>query len=142
MVRISNLLRAIVRYPYHNYSMEEKNKVIDLYIKDGILYGVYLPAVITLEVAEEVVKQRSLLYEGQTFAIIADIRNVKSVTAAARIFFSKPENNANLSAGALLVSNIFQETIGNIFIFFNKPPIPSKVFKKEEDAVKWLKMFN
>lgn len=121
--------------------MEEKNKVIDLYVKDGILYGIYLPAVLTLEVAEEVLKQRLIVCDGKTYPVLADIRNVKSVTSPARIFFSKPESNILLSAGALLVNNIFQETIGNIFIYLNKPPIPSKLFRKESDAVRWLNTF-
>ena len=31
--------------------------------------------------------------------------------------------------------------IGNFFIKFNRPSIPTKMFKKEENALKWLNSF-
>ncbi|ABG58943.1 STAS/SEC14 domain-containing protein [Cytophaga hutchinsonii] len=122
-------------------SKKYESECIKFYIEEGILYGIYLAPVLTLEVAQEVVKQRLLFAAGVTYPVLADIRNIKSVTSQARAFFAKPESNTFISAGALIVNNIFLETIGNIFIYLNKPSIPSRLFRNEQDAVKWLKTF-
>ncbi|MEO9533182.1 MAG: STAS/SEC14 domain-containing protein [Crocinitomicaceae bacterium] len=40
---------------------------------------------------------------------------------------------------ALVATNLVSEVASNFFLGFNQPEIPIKLFKNEDDALKWLK---
>lgn len=61
-------------------SKKYTNELIEFYIQDGILYGIYITPILSLEVAQEIVKQRLLFTGVNTYPVLADIRNIKSVT--------------------------------------------------------------
>ena len=115
-----------------------KNDSVELVFKENILFGIYQPACVTLDVAQEAVKQRIAFSAEQTYPVLIDIRNVKSVSAETRKYLSTPESFYLISVAAIIVNNVFQETIGNIFIYLNKRPVPLRIFKSEYEAIKWL----
>jgi len=41
----------------------------------------------------------------------------------------------------MIVKNTFQETIGNIFIFLNRPAVPARLFTDKKEAIKWLENY-
>lgn len=116
-----------------------KDENVELFFKDAILFGIYQPPVVTLDVAQKAVKQRLTFSEGKTYRVLIDIRRIKSVTAEARKFLAEPYCFDGISIAAIVVNNIFQETIGNIYIYLSKHPVPLKLFRSEKDAMNWLK---
>ncbi len=76
--------------------------------------------------------------EGMTYPVLADIRAVKSVEPAARKFLAGDVSTNLISAGAILINNQFHKVAGNIFIQFNKPKMPTRLFTDESEALAWV----
>ncbi len=109
---------------------------------DGIIRAIALPDLkVTLEIIKEVNAHIKKLYKGKKVPVFADIRGVKSITREARLLPSSEDSVNVCSAAALLIGSPLSKVIGNLFIGLNKPPYPTKLFKKEDEAVEWLKGF-
>ena len=58
-----------------------------------------------------------------------------------REFWAKTESCPYSSADAYITATVGHKLIGNIYLKFNKPGRPTKMFTTMEDAVEWLKNF-
>ena len=110
---------------------------------DGILrYFIALPnAEITLEDMQEIVAAYEKINKGMTRPGLGDIRNIKSVDRAARLYASSKEAAQWVSATALLVESPVSRMVGNFFLGVNRPPYPTRLFTSEAKAIEWLTRF-
>lgn len=69
---------------------------------------------------------------------LVDVRGVKKVTKEFRQYCATEEAAAYTRAVALLVSSGFSKIAGNIYLNFNKPKNPTKLFTDENKAEKWF----
>jgi len=118
-----------------------KNEDVEIYIQEGILHVNYFTSVLTMEIVETGIKQRMQMSAGKSYPMVADIRNIKTISLKVRSYLARPENSELLTAGAMIVKNTFQETIGNIFIFLNRPAVPARLFTDKKEAIKWLENY-
>ena len=119
-----------------------KNEVIELWLENGIVYAIYTKnAVITLEIAKEIVYERLRIVGARTYPSLSDYTGNMQITKEARAFFASSESIKQVSAGAFLVKNLIQQFLGNAFLKFNKPTIPARIFSNKEDAIKWLEFY-
>lgn len=81
------------------------------------------------------------LCRGRKHPLLIDLKHLQSITPEARSYFSARDRETDISAFAFLIHSNFQRMVGNIFIQFNRPPLPTKLFNEEEDALVWLKEF-
>jgi hypothetical protein len=58
-----------------------------------------------------------------------------------RKFMASEESLVYSKAEAFLLRSLAQKILINFYIKFDKPLVPTKVFTKEEEAIKWLKGF-
>jgi hypothetical protein len=58
-----------------------------------------------------------------------------------REFWAKVESCPYSAADAYLTATIGHKLIGNIYLKFNKPGRPTKMFTTNEDAIEWLRNF-
>jgi hypothetical protein len=63
------------------------------------------------------------------------------VTKEARDNAITLEEQSPVSAVAVIADNLAYRIIANFYLKINKPKSPYKVFKKVEDAIKWLEQF-
>jgi len=61
--------------------------------------------------------------------------------AETREFWSQKEACPYASAEAYIASNFSHKFIGNFYLRFNKPGRPTRIFSKQEEAIKWLRTF-
>lgn len=80
-------------------------------------------------------------YIGKKFPLLIDAREVKSISREARQHFSTEGRETCTNAFGIIVKSSLSRVIGNFFMGINKPPLPTKLFDKEEDAVMWLLQF-
>ncbi len=113
------------------------------YIENDILFlRVKKDADFTLEAAIEGVKVRKEIQKGKKFPVLLDTRQMFQVSKEANEYgASKEVSELSLAMAILTGNSMAARIIGNFFIKFNKPFIPTKLFKKEENAVKWLKNY-
>lgn len=58
-----------------------------------------------------------------------------------REFWALKDSCPYASADAYLAATLGHKMIGNIYLKFNKPGRPTRVFSQSEDAVEWLRTF-
>lgn len=118
------------------------NQWLEFWIKDGILFAKYHAGVyIDLNAAKNILAERLAYCQGKSFPSLVDSTQVKYWTREARAFMATPENNQLFKAMAILVNSRTAEVIFNYYLYFNKPSIPTKSFRVEAEALKWLQQF-
>ncbi len=110
--------------------------------EDGIMRQVTLPVPEhTLDDAKENVEIAAKICKGKKVPGLIDIREVKSASREARMYFTGDESAKVLNAAAMLVDSPVSRIIGNFFIGLNKAPFPCKLFSSESAAIEWLREF-
>jgi hypothetical protein len=64
-----------------------------------------------------------------------------SLTPETRKFMATEESLLYSKAEAFLLKSLAQKILINFYIKFDKPLVPTRVFTKEDEAIKWLKGF-
>ena len=107
---------------------------------DEIVFATYVPRLeITLDVAQELVKNRILFAQNRPHYTLIDFTNVKAVTKEARDYMNSPEGGLKgLLGGAFLSNNVVATLFINLFLKVWKPTIPARFFTTREDALEWL----
>jgi hypothetical protein len=109
---------------------------------DGIARTKVKPfAEVTLVEARENSIAVNNLSAGNTFPLLIDSRNIRSITKEARDFFSMNNRDSCISAFAILIDSPLSRIIGNFFMGLNKPRVPARLFTIEKEALDWLKEF-
>ncbi|MCO6499940.1 MAG: hypothetical protein J5I47_06115 [Vicingus serpentipes] len=113
------------------------------YIEDEILFmRSKKDADITLRATIESVNARRQLQNGKKMLMLVDTRDIWQVSSESRAYSTKKRVEDLTIAMALLPgSNMTTILIANFFIKFNKPSIPTKLFKTEDKAIEWLNSF-
>jgi hypothetical protein len=81
------------------------------------------------------------LCRGRKLPLLIDLKNLKSITPQARSYFSARDRETDIVAFAFIIHSNFQRMVGNIFIQFNRPRVPTRLFNDEETAIAWLKPY-
>ena len=109
---------------------------------DGImLIEIKGGAVFTLLEARENVEVAEEMLLGRRIPLLIDIRKVRSIDRAARIYFASEEAVRSIRAQAMLFSSPVSRIIANFFLGFNQPPCPTRIFNSEARAMEWLRGF-
>jgi hypothetical protein len=115
-----------------------ENDYVAVWIEDGILFGLYKKnCIIGLEAAKEIVALRKQLTKEVPYPCIAYINYIKVVTKEARKYLASEDNGQLLKLA--LTDSGFSKILGNIFLSLDKPIMPTRLFTKKDEAVKWLK---
>lgn len=101
----------------------KENMVLDIPLQEK-LYGLY-----------------NTICEGKKYGFIFQAMDNVTITKEARDNAIKLEKTSSSHATAAIASSLPYRLVANFYLKFNKPKIPFKIFRKEEDAVKWLHTF-
>lgn len=120
--------------------IETETAILEL--RDGYLYIAFKKdAEIELEHVIANKEAREKIQQGKKMLVLGDIRYMWHISKAAQDYLaSKEVTNLNI-AMAILTSSLMTVLLANFFIKFKKPATPTKMFKNEEKAIKWLLSF-
>jgi hypothetical protein len=114
---------------------------VSIELKDDILYFTYLPgAVITINIAKEMIKQRTEYTDGVAYPFLVMGEGLKAMDKESRDYSAK-EGTVGVLAAALLVNSVYTQFFGNMFLRITQTSISSKIFTDKEEALKWLEQF-
>ena len=109
---------------------------------EGIIRASSKPNVdLDLESAQDCVQGLAAILGGVRRPILVDFTDTRSVSRDARKYFAGEETTRIESAAALLVGSPLARAIGNFFMGFNNPSIPTRLFTSEAEALEWLRGF-
>lgn len=112
-----------------------------LWLDQQILHARFKSAEVNFEIAQKSLEERKKITEKKTLPLLVDISHVKSVSKEARELLAHKDHTVGLSASALLTSSYLSKIIGNLFLKFNKPSIPTRIVNTKEEGVKFLSTF-
>ncbi len=124
-------------------STSYQNELYKIEFKEGILFVTYISGPITLDVAKNLVLQRTKLTNNQPCPVLVNSVHVNEIDLNARSFLASEEGVKGLTAGAIVTNSIFTKHLANFFmnISFSKSKMPARVFSDEKDAIEWLNQF-
>jgi hypothetical protein len=109
---------------------------------DGIIeFALKSNTTLNISDAKSIVDATEKLGGGKKFPLLISAGNFTLVDTEVRYYAASPEANRFTIASGIVVNNLAQKLLGNAYIKFNKPPTPTRLFTKEEEAVKWLKTY-
>jgi hypothetical protein len=89
----------------------------------------------------EVVSALEIFYEEKKFPLLIVVDEYTLPTPEARAYIATPESDPYASAEAYVIQSFTQKLAGNVYLSFNKPARPTRLFNSEEKAIEWLKTF-
>ena len=95
---------------------------------------------LSLDIAKTLVESRIFFSKGNSYALLIDMRGIKSTTREARRYLATVGATL-VKAGALNTGSPMNRTLGNIFLKIDKPEVPLKLFTDEGKARQWLVPF-
>lgn len=113
-----------------------------LFWDDRVFHARFLRhAEVTLEDARENTEAAATLTGGRRRPMLVDLREIRSQTSDARAHFAGPEGARVGLAVALLIASPVSRAVGNFFLGFNRPVMPTRLFTDEAAAIEWLLSF-
>lgn len=79
--------------------------------------------------------------KGKKFPLLFVVADYTLPTADARTYIAIAESNPFSKGEAFVVQSFPQKLVGNVFLSFNKPVRPTRIFNSEDKAIEWLKGF-
>lgn len=76
------------------------------------------------------------LSRGRPRLLLVDLRNTGPTEAGVREFYA--ELSAEARAVAMVIDNVVGRVIGNFYMAMKRPPTPTQLFTKPDDARRWL----
>ena len=110
--------------------------------EDGIVRGVISSTdEHNLTHAEENSQAVSEVSGDRRHPLYIDITRCKTITKEARSHYAREQVGEAVCAIALHIDSPVSRVIGNLFLGFNKPKHPLRLFKSKSDAMRWLEGF-
>ena len=109
--------------------------------RDGIIHSeIKNNAIVNLEHAIQNINAHWEAGQKVKRPVLAEISGLNGADKNARQY-AKENSHKTMSAIALLSKNKIGIIIGNFFISYDKPKLPTKMFYSKKDAIKWLDGF-
>lgn len=119
-----------------------KSDFYEIWSEDGIIFSVYTEdTVLSLEIAQQSVRDRLKVSNKRPMPFYCDLRNVITTDTKARKYMASKEAVEYLTAGAFVIDNEIMKLAGNIFIKIDKPLVPAQLFTDKDKALAWLQQF-
>lgn len=90
------------------------------------------------EHVDEVRESIQQLSNGEPVRAVVDISGVHFADRAAREAFSKPVDETNEVATAIVVRSAVARTMGALFVKLSRPARPVQLFFDEDEAARWV----
>ena len=131
---ISTEIKTIQTVDFEFYSVNLRN--------DGLVYvKIAGNEEIDVKNVVEIVSALETFWKGTKFPLLIVIGEYTLPTPEARAYIATPESDPYASAEAYVIQSFSQKLVGNVYLSFNKPARPTRLFNTEEKATEWLKTF-
>lgn len=122
---------------------EKKFETLSVAIADDGLVHVHIigNSEIDVQHVKLVVDTIEELGEGNVYPLLIVVGEFTLPTPEARAYIATPESDPYASAEAYVVKSFTQKLVGNVYLSFNQPARPTRIFNDEKKAIAWLKSF-
>lgn len=108
----------------------------------GIIRGTYTAATETLDDAYANMAAVQQLNHGHPALLLIDSRALTQMTPAVRTYYTSAAMIPLIRALAIIVGSPASRLFGTIFLRFQTPAVPTKLFTDDAMAVMWLRTYH
>jgi hypothetical protein len=113
-------------------------RTVDIVVDTLIRATFHRGAEVTIDDAIEGIAATATLLEGRRLPALVDLRGIRSQTAEARAYLSGPHATRVSRAVAIVVDSPVSRVLGNFYLGYNRPEVPTRLFGSLEEAESWL----
>lgn len=114
----------------------------DAVFRDGILRINYKGLMADLDKIKAFVSALKVEFADEMPGLVlSDITKEKSPKKEVRDYLGSADVLALTKANAIVAGSLLSKIVGNLYLSFNKPSIPTKMFSDEASALQWLEQF-
>ena len=135
MMEVHETIPLLNSRPYKDGTMSHLWK-LDL---DTIYIEIKEGAVVSVESQEQQLKEILSMVDVEKVYVIANGRHLKYIDRRAREWARSENAIRHTHAAALITPNVTSRLIGSMYLFFNKPSSPVKLFDDFNHAWRWIK---
>jgi hypothetical protein len=110
----------------------------EIWLENHIIHYQINQPVIDAPLLEALDKARTQLCQERAYLDFHDMRQVKYATKSARDYYADPKKTKFVKAGAIWINFRVVETIANYYLKFHAPPVPTRFFYSQTEALAWL----
>lgn len=115
------------------------NEYATIESRGNVIIGTIKVDLMDINVIKDIVELRLKVTEDfKPYPFLVNIRDVKNSTKEVRDFLASKKAAERVTVTALLIDSMVSAAIGNFFMRISKPPVPTKIFTDEGEAIKWL----
>lgn len=118
-----------------------ENKSVGLRSDGIVLVSINTDEDVEVKDVIEIVSAIEEIGKGKKFPLLIKTLKYTLPSPEARAYIATVESDPFASAEAYVIQSFSQKLVGNMYIKFNKPARPTRIFTSEEKAVEWLKAF-
>ncbi len=79
------------------------------------------------------------LMGNKEYGLVVDAEYYTSVSSEARKIMTTESIEKNRKAMSIVIYEFSQRILGNVYIRFNNPSVPTRLFSSKENAINWVK---
>jgi hypothetical protein len=117
----------------HSLIKLREDGIIELHSNENHVY--------TIDDVKETVEAFGKLSDFKKVPILIIGGSFSTLASETRAFMASEESLKYSKAEAFILKSLSQKILINFYIKFDKPVVPTKVFTKEEESIKWLRGF-
>ena len=123
--------------------MKIETSTAEVFLKDKVVVVKYkADANVALEDVLAIHEAEKKLTSEKKHLTLLDARDFITVSDAALKFGASAKPAKYRAAAAVLVNTLGMRMLGNMYLIFNKPKVPKKMFSDEKKAMDWLNGFS
>jgi len=117
-----------------------KSQITEIFqLKNSILYcDFFLSTYNDMDAAREHVQGLQNTLGSHKALFLIDIVGVKKASKDFRDYMASDDVAVMSTAHAIYIDSGIAKIMGNLYLKFSKPKIPTKIFTSKEDAIEWL----
>lgn len=110
-------------------------------LHDGIMIANWDSEFVDLAVAQKAVAIRVAVMDNKKYPFLIRVRYLKGSTKEARDYLASEEGCQNFAAAAFCIDSVIKNVIISMYLYLNKPIVPTKIFNDEQKALEWLQTY-
>jgi hypothetical protein len=132
MMESDNLYVNIIELPEAWIKLRNDN-IVHVIFKTG--------AVLDVPLQMRMLDKYIEICDGRKLPFLFDAMEHVTITKEAKVNAVEIERLAPVTANAVIARNLAYRLIAEFYLKVNKPKMPFKIFKNEDDAISWLRLF-
>lgn len=106
---------------------------------DAVRVEIHKNETLTALDIEDIVTELGIMFGNTNKVYVMSVfKDGATIDESAREYSTTSESNRQTLADAAVIGSLAQKMIGNFYIRINKPPVPTRLFNNETDALRWF----